>query len=367
MINPNKECTLCQACVQACPQKCISIGLLDRIEINKATCVNCGACVRVCQITHAPKFHSPSYIYAAYNKNRQELMRSSSGGIGGILLRTCLSEGFKVFSAINNDEVVPIIEEIQFSNIDGALRSKYCFSDVNNSYVKCRDYLRNGEKVLFLALPCQIGGLKLFLKEYNNLYCVDLFCHGAPSAIELRKHLNYKNTKRKKVVDLQFRDKSISQWGNYCFGYYYSDGSDSKGPALCDYYFSNFINGSFFRECCYQCGYAKFDRVGDISIGDYWHITPRKLDASTNGISAVLINDVKGVYLWQLIKNSCEYETGTKESVQRATHAVLSPMQLTKAYMTHADLTQEQYNEIAKKYEKNMTQVLRLLRWKIGL
>ena len=367
MINPSEECTTCTACIQKCPHKCISIGRSGKIEVDNTTCVNCGACNEVCQITNMPKLHIPSFIYAAYNKNLQELIYSSSGGVGGLLLRACLSEGFKVFSATYNNDVLPVIKEILPSDLGVALRSKYCFSDINNSYIKCRNYLRAGHKVLFLALPCQIGGLKLFLsKEYNNLYCVDLFCHGAPLFTELRKHLNYKAKNNKKVIDVQFRDKRISRWGNYCFCYVYSDGSKIVGPALCDYYYSNFINGSFFRKCCYQCKYARFERVGDISLGDYWHFIPKKLDASTNGISAVLINNQKGIYMWQLIKDNCEFEIGTKESILEATHAVSAPMKQPNSYITHTNLTQNQYNVKAYKYEKNIKQILRLIRFKMG-
>lgn len=367
MITPDSNCTTCKACIQICPKKCIGIDEFNKISINSTSCINCGACERVCQITRPLTYFTPSMIYAAYNKNQQELIRSSSGGIGGLLIRICLYSNFKVFSASYNDDTIPVIQEVIPSNIEKALKSKYCYADINDSYIKCRNYLKKGEKVLFIALPCQIGGLRLFLnKNYENLFCVDLFCHGAPSAAELQMHLNYKNSKKKKVVDVQFRDKSVSKWGDYCFGYRYSDGSISVGPALCDYYFSNFIKGTFFRECCYKCKYAKFERIGDVSIGDYWHITPKHLDASTNGISAVLINNEKGKVLWQLISKYCEYEEGTKKSVEYATHAVLHPMKRPDTYMSHIKKTQEEYNQMAKKYERTIKQMFRLLRFKFS-
>lgn len=364
MLEITENCTACQACIQVCPKQCVRLDEDYKIGVKKNECINCGLCEKVCQIYNSPNSYTPFDIYAAHNKNENELKQSSSGGIGALLLKNCLKNGFKVFSAVNNEYLIPVIEEISLLNIASALKSKYCFSDINNSYLKVKENLVSGVNVLYLALPCQIAGLKLFLrKEYHNLYCVDLFCHGAPSPIELNKHLLYKGGKRK-VVDVQFRDKKISKWGDYCYSYQFSNGSSNSGPALCDFYFSNFIKGTFFRDCCYMCRYASFERCGDISIGDYWHITPKELDKNTNGISAVLVNTDKGRYLWSLIHKFCNVENGTRESVEAATHAVVKPFIKPSECCTYP--SQKSYNKKAKEYEHSIKQRLRLFRFKFG-
>lgn len=365
MLGIIENCTACQACIQVCPKHCIELDTNYKIKTDNSECINCGLCEKVCQINNSPNTYIPIEIYAAHNKNKDELMQSSSGGIGALLLKNCLKRGYKVFSAVNNENIIPVIDEISLSNFNSALKSKYCFSDINSSYLKVKEILLTGVKVLFLALPCQIVGLKLFLrKEYNNLFCVDLFCHGAPSPIELNKHLLYKG-RRNKVIDVQFRDKKISKWGNYCYSFKYSDGSSSSGPALCDFYFSNFIRGSFFRECCYKCKYASFKRCGDLSIGDYWHIVPKKIDRNTNGISAVLVNTEKGRLLWNLINDFCEIEQGTKAGVETATHAVVKPLIKPSDYNIYT--SQKLYNKKAMVYELSPKQIIRLLRFKLGL
>ena len=148
MITPDNNCTTCKACIQICPKKCIGIDEFNKISVNSTSCINCGACERVCQITRPLTYFTPSMIYAAYNKNQQELIRSSSGGIGGLLIRICLYSNFKVFSASYNDDILPVIQEVIPSNIEKALKSKYCYADINDSYIKCRNYLKKGEKVL---------------------------------------------------------------------------------------------------------------------------------------------------------------------------------------------------------------------------
>ena len=366
MIKVDSRCSACQACIQICPRHCVSLDDNYRVQVASDECINCGACQKVCQLSQSVKLNTPIDIYAAYNRDVKELYQSSSGGIGGLLLRNNLLKDFKVFSAINNQCIEPIIDEIFLHDIHKAIKSKYCFSDINNSYVRCKDYLDRGFNVLYLALPCQVAGLKLYLKkDYGNLFCVDIFCHGAPAPIELRRQINYKSRNDKRVVDLQFRDKSVSRWGDYCYLYRYSDGSTSSGPALCDFYFSNFLKGSFLRECCYQCQYACFERVGDLSIGDYWHIKTKHLNRDINGISAVLVNNKKGKYLWNIIKEFCEFEQGSKQGVENATHAIVQPIKYPRDYMSYVSVSQWEYNKIARKYECSLLQIARMIRFKL--
>ena len=68
--------------------------------------------------------------------------------------------------------------------------SKYVQSKIGKIYSEVRQILRAGRKVLFSGTPCQIAGLKLFLKkEYDNLLTVDFICHGVPSHGVSRKYL----------------------------------------------------------------------------------------------------------------------------------------------------------------------------------
>lgn len=37
-------------------------------------------------------------------------------------------------------------------------------------------------------------------------------------------------------------------------------------------YYHYFLSGEIYRDCCYQCPYAQRQRVGDITVGDYWGV-----------------------------------------------------------------------------------------------
>lgn len=59
--------------------------------------------------------------------------------------------------------------------------SKYVQSYVGINYKYVKEFLDAGKLVLFTGTPCQIAGLKTFFgKDYDNLYCIDIICHGVP-------------------------------------------------------------------------------------------------------------------------------------------------------------------------------------------
>lgn len=68
--------------------------------------------------------------------------------------------------------------------------SKYVQSSIGQSYKQVESFLRGGRLVLFSGTPCQIAGLKRFLrKDYENLTTVDFICHGVPSPKVWRMYL----------------------------------------------------------------------------------------------------------------------------------------------------------------------------------
>lgn len=51
------------------------------------------------------------------------------------------------------------------------------------------------------------------------------------------------------------------------------------------------------KEECLHCKYRKFERAGDITIGDYWGV----LDNDDKGVSLVLVNSIKGKEVFEKI------------------------------------------------------------------
>ena len=188
-------CCGCSACVQKCPRQCISIvedeeGFLYPV-VNKEDCIDCGLCEKVCPVIHQSEEHKPLKTYAVKNKDEDIRMLSSSGGFFTLLAEEVIKEGGVVFGAKFDDrwEV-----KHDYTETIGGLHvfrsSKYVQSRIEDNYKKAESFLKSGRRVLFSGTPCQIAGLKRFLrKEYDNLLTVDFVCHGVPSPKVWRRYL----------------------------------------------------------------------------------------------------------------------------------------------------------------------------------
>ena len=168
--------------------------------------------------------------------------------------------------------------------------------------------MKSGKTVLFSGTPCQIAGLKNYLKDdYDNLICVDIACHGVPSSEDFKKcikHLEEKHGGKLKNVD--FRDKTKGNW-SHRFSYVVADDNGEKKyvkfPSQIPYYYF-FLHAENLRNSCYKCIYSQFKRVGDITLADCWGIENINLKInSKHGASTVLINTKKGSKIFENVKN----------------------------------------------------------------
>ena len=83
---------------------------------------------------------------------------------------------------------VDILKDLQ--KLRGA---KYSQSKLEGCFLDIKTDLETGKNVLFSGMPCQVAGLKSFLrKEYVNLFCVDFVCHGVPSPMVWEKYIQYR-------------------------------------------------------------------------------------------------------------------------------------------------------------------------------
>lgn len=105
--------------------------------------------------------------------------------------------------------------------------SKYVQAYPNGVFKKVLSYLRQDRIVLFTGLPCQVSGLKHFLKkDYSNLITISCLCHSVPSPKVWRKFLN-ENCNESMISSFNFRDKS-NGWQNYSFKVKYVNGHEQN-------------------------------------------------------------------------------------------------------------------------------------------
>lgn len=313
MINiQNKaECVGCEACVQRCPQKCIVLQedeegfMYPHVEIE--TCINCGLCEKVCPVIHQGSARIPINSYAIINKNEAIRNSSSSGGVFTALAEFVLNRNGVVFGASFDESWSVAHTYVEEKSLLCRLRgAKYVQSSIGSTYIEVENFLKGGRYVLFSGLPCQVAGLKLFLrKEYENLITVDMFCHGVPSPGIWRKYLNEKiGCMGKKIERMSFRDKSTG-WQTYSFSYTTKEKGIKQNfseLASRNYFMKGFLADLYLRPSCYSCPAKQLKSGSDLTIGDFWGIQHINAELDDNkGISAVLVNSDKGNHLLDTI------------------------------------------------------------------
>ncbi len=311
-IKDKSECCGCSACVQRCPTQCITMNNDEEFfsypQVDTSKCINCHLCEKVCPVINQANPRSPLEIFAAKNLNETERLSSSSGGIFTLLAKHVIEKGGVVFGAcwdkqwnVKHDYTEDIQELSKFRS------SKYLQSVIGNSFLKAEQFLKTGRKVMFTGTPCQIAGLRLFLRRnYENLLTVDIICHSVPSPGIWQQFLLEKLQKLKwNVVDVQhisFRNKKKG-WKNYSIIIKNKDGRTFSETSSKNPFMRGFLANLYTRPSCFACPAKELKSGSDITLGDYWGIaiTQPELD-DDKGVSAVVVNTEKGQAYLQAIK-----------------------------------------------------------------
>ncbi len=334
LLKNKQDCCGCSACQQRCPKQCITMqedkeGFLYP-HINSELCIDCGICEKVCPVINQEKPREPINVYAAKNQNEQIRMQSSSGGIFSMIAERVIIEGGVIFGARWNPEWEVVHDYTENTeNLSAFRSSKYLQSKIGNTFKQAELFLKQGRIVLFTGTPCQIAGLKKFLrKEYDNLLTVEVFCHSVPSPqiwkIYLNELLHNIKWKKNDIVSINFRYKEIS-WKNYHFFMLNKNGNIFKESSYKNLFIQGFLKDLYTRPSCNSCPAKCLKSGSDISIGDYWGIQSIMPEIDDDkGISAVIVNTHKGQEFLEKIevehylmdyKNLCKYNPAIIKSL----------------------------------------------------
>lgn len=360
-IEKKDNCCGCYACYSVCHKK--SIEFLEDEDgfkypsINKQICTNCNSCNKVCPLleeSHTNKDNYPQ-AYAGINLSHDVRMNSSSGGIFSLLAEEILKNNGVVFGARFDSQfnvVHAYFESIK--ELEKFRGSKYVQSDIGDSYINAKEFLEQGRKVLFTGTPCQISGLKSFLKkDFENLYTQDIICFGVPSPKVWRKYLDYREANDlKKPEQITFRDKQKS-WKKFSVKFEYDNGKYEENK-LDDLYMRFFIAGLSLRKSCYNCSFKLQNKIADITLGDFWgieNVLPEWDD--DKGVSAIIVNNEKGKKMLEAISSKLKLRDVEINDIIKYNPMLVKASDLNKnREKFFADLDKKDFDELASKYLK---------------
>jgi len=304
-------CCGCGVCSIACPKNAIlmeqdNVGFIYHV-INQKKCVDCRMCKNVCAFEErlrCKKKNEKKVSFAAVNKDKHQLNQSTSGGIfSGIASEFIKNGGAACGANMELKNKIASVEHILINSEDKLTKlqgSKYVQSNMWKCICDLQEILKSGKKVLFSGTPCQVDSIKSLFKSYvgYQLFTIDIICHGVPNQKFFNGYLEeFQNENDIELIKFDFRNKKYG-WGldGLAIG---NKGSEIRITTETSSYYKYFIDGEIYRESCYQCPYACLDRVGDITIGDYWGIeiyNPELMDinggkfSKKDGVSCLIIN-----------------------------------------------------------------------------
>lgn len=208
--------------------------------------------------------------------------------------------------------------------------AKYSQSVLDNTFKLLKNHLDSGRTVLFSGTPCQVAGLKTFLRrDYNKLICLDFVCHGVPSPMVWEKYLRYRahiDNNETFPQHINMRNKETG-WSRYSYSveFFYSDNNRYICKNNDDPFMNLFVNDYILRKSCSVCNFKGYSRDSDITLGDFWGIWDIDPEMDDNkGTSVVLIHSKKGEKLFKAILKNIRCKKVTLEQTSMGNPSMLS-------------------------------------------
>lgn len=357
-IDNPQDCCGCTACASICPRKAITmqpdaLGFLYP-QVDEKLCTNCGLCEKVCSFNENYERNSDGIpdVYAVRHKNINEVEKSRSGAAFVAISDYIIENGGVVYGAGYCDHFRVAHKRATTKEERDEFRgSKYVQSDLGITFTQVANDLKNDLWVCFSGTPCQIAGLRSFLKtkkaDTKKLLLVDIVCHGTPAPYIWRDYLAYMEKKYNgKATEVSFRDKETLGWASHKESFVIKEKKITS-----DTYTDLFYKHIMFRHSCNVCHFTNTSRTSDITIADFWGW--QKVDTEFNrddkGVSLVFVNTNKGATFFANVISRINF---IKTELQLALQANLQkPSEANpNRFVFENDYAENGFVYVAKKY-----------------
>ena len=331
-VNTPADCCGCSACYSICAHDAISmqpdsLGFLYPV-VDEDKCIDCGLCEKVCSFNEAYDTSlnlSEPIAYGARHKDMSQVESSRSGAAFIAISDFILKQGGVVYGVGYADHFRVVHKRATTSEERDEFKgSKYVQSDMGTIYRQVKKDLQSGLKVLFSGTPCQTSGLNSFVGKRlrENLYLIDIVCHGVPSPYIWRDYLDYLEHKYGSTICVvNFRDKKEFGWKAHHETYTFASRKiEEKGFTFL------FFEHIMLRRSCGKCHFSNLKRPSDLTLADFWgwEKTDCHFNEDDKGCSLVLLNTEKGKNIFEDVKDqlntiSVRIENCLQPNLQRPT------------------------------------------------
>lgn len=313
VICEKDSCTGCSVCVSVCPKEAITLveddhGFAHPL-IDEKRCVKCGLCKKVCPVHLQHKNKQTDDVFACWQLDEKKRFMATSGGVFTTVAEHFLSSGGIVYgAALESNCAVKHIRVSDVNDLSKLRGAKYAQSATSGIFEQVKYDLQAGTRVLFSGTPCQIAALKNYVgKAESGLYTIDVVCHGVASPKFFMDYLAHIRKKQGgEIATVNFRYKKPC-WSVYSMRIEFTDGrvyiaDKFQDPFL--YLFSSKAGDLTLRRSCFTCQFTTPERIGDMTLGDFWNIKAERYAQRSieQGTGLVLINSQKGQELFDSVK-----------------------------------------------------------------
>lgn len=317
-------CYGCRACEAKCPEAVSMVADKDGFIYPQVNADNQGNTEwkDVCIYKNPSVWNKEpkqQKFFAAYNKEEDVKVASSSGGVFTALANTVIEKKGHVAGVKLNEENQGVYALASTKDECAAFRgAKYVTPESAGMKQKVKELLDNKEVVLYSGNPCEIAGLRSFLgKDYDNLYTVDMLCTGIPSPEVYNQYIKALEEKyNSKIVSIEFDSKFRGKAKGYTIVTFES-GEVYLQETRKDDYMNCYRNKNLQRPSCYACEFMNGeDSVADITLGRFKNAAQfcKEMD-DMFGTSYVQVNTRKGMELWENAESQLAYKEVEEENL----------------------------------------------------